>query len=175
MSAPTLSFTRWTLAPVAALAWTTGCGAIGGGKPTVVDVPSDGLYAGSLHIEKKSYAAGVRVDTRSCAAPMLLEIDATAADWFEMAEASCDLAGLEGMASILLVPAMGSAASGSPMGTIEGSVPDMIWTGAFWSDGTFEASASTSVDGFGTRADWSITLTALSADAAFDTGMDSGL
>ena len=175
MSGLSLSFTRWTVAPVALLVLATGCDDLGGGKASIVDTPGDGLYAGSIHIEKKSYAAGVRVDTRSCSAPLLLEVDVSLEEWFDMAEAQCDLAGLEGMASLSLQPAPGSTATGSPMGTVEGSVPDMTWTGSFWSDGTFEATASTSVEGFGTRADWTIQVTALSADAAFDTGGDSGL
>jgi len=174
MSALSLSFTRWTLAPIAMVALASGCGSLTGSKPSVVDVPDDGLYAGSIHIEKKSYAAGIRVDTRSCSAPMLLEVDVAAEDWFEMVDASCDLAGLEGVASVRLVPAPGSTATGSPMGLIEGSVPEMTWTGSFWSDGEFEASAATTVDGFGTSAEWTITISALSASAAFDTG-DSGM
>jgi hypothetical protein len=175
MTAPSLSFTRWTVVPLATLVWATGCGGIGSSKPEIVDMPANGVYAGSVQIEKRSYAAGIRVDTRTCSAPVLIEVDTSGASWFRMLEATCDLGGLEGQTSLRLVPASGSTATGSPMGMLEGSVPDMTWIGSFWSDGEFEADASTTVDGFGTRAEWDVTLTAMSTEGAFDSGIDSGL
>lgn len=175
-SAPSLSVRRWSLGLVAAVAaGAAGCDAVGSSKPEVVEVPASGIYAGSITIEKRSYAAGVRVDTRTCSAPVLIEIDAGAEDWFRMPATSCDLAGLEGEASVRFEPASGATATGTPMGLVSGSVPEMMWTGSFWSDGALDAQAETSVDGFGTRADWSLTLTAVSVDGAFDSGLDSGL
>jgi hypothetical protein len=151
-----------------------GCDVAGSSKSSVVDTPADGLYAGSIQLEKKSFAAGVRVDTRTCMAPVLLQVDGAAEVWFEMATARCELGGLEGEVELVLEPVAGSTVTGEPIGMVSGTVPEMIWSGAFMSDGTFEAESFTSVESYGTRADWTISLQALSAEAAFDTGGDSG-
>jgi len=150
------------------------CDMVGSTKPSVVESPTDGMYAGSLTIEKRSYAAGVKVDTRSCSAPVFFNVDGAVENWFQMAEAACDLDGLTGEASVRLQTAPGATPTGSPMGTVEGSVPEMMWTGSFWSDGSFEAAGEVEVDGFGTSAEWTLTVSAMSLDALGDSG-DSGL
>jgi len=151
-----------------------GCDVAGSGKPAVVDTPLDGIYAGSIQLEKKSFAAGVRVDTRTCMAPVLLQVDGAAEVWFQMATVRCELGGLEGEVQIVLEQVAGSAVTGAPIGKVSGTVPEMVWSGSFLSDGTFAAEASTTVESYGTRADWTISLQALSAETAFDTGGDTG-
>ncbi len=149
------------------------CDPMGTAKPTVVEAPADGMYAGSLTIEKRSYVAGIRVDTRSCSTPVLLTVRGATEEWFQMAEASCDLAGLSGDASVRLATVPGATPTGSPMGTVEGSVPEMMWSGAFWSDGAFEATAEAVVDDGGTGAEWTLDVSAVSLDSLRDSG-DSG-
>jgi hypothetical protein len=152
----------------------TGCGTGGGETAELVEIPEDGLYAGLVEVEKEVYAAGVRVDTKVCTAPFVLEVVVEVDEWFHMAMARCALGGRDGDLAVVLTPAMGSLATGAPMGLVGGSVPEMPWTGQFRVDGSFAARAMTTVDGTGGREDWTVTVTALSADAAFadeDTGL----
>lgn len=160
-----------------AVVFCTGCDAIGGDKVSVVEVPDSGMYAGAVQVEKRSYVAGIKVDTRSCSAPLLLTVDAAADAWFEMLDAACDLEGLEGEVTLRLEVPSGADPTGSPLGTVAGSVPEMTWSGAFWSDGAFEAAAATEDDGLATRTEWAITVSALAVggeDAPLDSGLDTG-
>lgn len=156
----------------AALALASGCVGADGSKPEVVAAPSAGTYVGTLELERRTYAGGVRVDRKTCGATFVAVVDPAGSPWLELDAEACDLGGLVGTVRIALTPLDGMTPTGSPMGHMGGDLPEGTWEGTFLDDGSFSLTGSASSDAMGVSTEWDLVVEA--QDLAGLLGDDTG-
>ncbi len=154
-----------------------GCSGFTTDKPQVVDVPTAGTYVGTLELERRAYAGGIRMSRRSCGATFVAVVDPALSTWVEFSADDCALGGMAGDVVVDLQTLDGLTPTGTPMGRVGGDLPEGTWEGTFMDDGSFTlAGTSRSEETFGVATEFDIVVEAWDLDTILDddTGMGIG-
>ena len=157
-SLPTATSARFA-APLAVALLGSACG-VGTKAPEVVDTPTAGTYVGTLNLERRTYAGGIRVDRKSCGATVVAIVDPEGTPWLELDAEDCELGGWTDAVAVELVPLDGLSPTGTPMGRIGGDLPDGTWEGTFLDDGSFTVVGDAEKETVGVRTEWTLTIEA---------------
>lgn len=149
-----------------------GCG-VGTKEPEVVEAPSAGTYVGTLSVERRTYAGGIRVDRKSCGATVVAIVDPEGSPWLVFDAEACELGGWADAVEVELAPLDGLAPTGMPMGRMGGDLPDGTWEGVFLDDGSLTITGETSSETVGVRTEWSISIEASDLEGIL--GDDTGV
>lgn len=154
-------------AAVALVGVAVGCGT-GTKTPEVVESPAAGTYVGTLSVERRTYAGGIRVDRKSCGATVVAIVDPEGSPWLAFDADECELGGWADAVVVELAPLDGLAPTGTPMGRMGGDLPDGTWEGVFLDDGSLTITGETSSETLGVRTEWSISVEASDLEGILD-------